>query len=111
MARVAHANAVRVFDVGSHQGHVFLAMELIDGVTVADWLAEKPRRWREVVDVYRAAGRVRTTSAPSRACGWICSPPRGTRPTSRSASTRRSPPRRRRSPTPAIRPTRPSSIS
>jgi len=57
MARLAHDNVVRVFDVGSHQGHVFLAMELIDGVPVADWLAERPRGWREVVDVYREAGR------------------------------------------------------
>jgi tetratricopeptide (TPR) repeat protein len=57
MARLAHANVVRVFDVGSHQGHVFLAMELIDGAPVADWLAERPHRWREVVDVYREAGR------------------------------------------------------
>jgi tetratricopeptide (TPR) repeat protein len=57
MARLAHANVVRVFDVGSHEGHVFLAMELIDGATLADWLVEKPRSWREVVDVYREAGR------------------------------------------------------
>lgn len=57
MARLAHGNVVRVFDVGSYQGHVFLAMELIDGVPIADWLAERPRRWRDVVDAYREAGR------------------------------------------------------
>jgi tetratricopeptide (TPR) repeat protein len=57
MARLAHANVVRVFDVGNHAGHTFLAMELVDGATVAEWLAQAPRTWREIVDVYRAAGR------------------------------------------------------
>jgi tetratricopeptide (TPR) repeat protein len=57
MARLAHANVIRVFDVGSHEGHVFLAMELIDGAPLSDWLAERPRRWREVIDAYRDAGR------------------------------------------------------
>jgi len=57
MARLAHDNVVRVFDVGSYGGHVFLAMELVDGTTVGEWLDAAPRSWREVVDVYRDAGR------------------------------------------------------
>ena len=57
MARLAHDNVVRVYDVGSFGGHVFLAMELVDGTTVAEWLDAAPRSWRDVVDVYRDAGR------------------------------------------------------
>ncbi|HET9991391.1 MAG TPA: serine/threonine-protein kinase, partial [Kofleriaceae bacterium] len=57
MARLAHDNVVRVFDVGTYGGHVFLAMELVDGTTLAEWLDAAPRSWREVVDVYRDAGR------------------------------------------------------
>ncbi len=55
MARLSHENVVAVFDVGIHQRHVYLAMELIDGTTVAVWA--KSKRWREVVAVYAAAGR------------------------------------------------------
>src|SRR5262245_22952288 len=31
MARLSHENVVMVFDVGIHEGQVFLAMELVDG--------------------------------------------------------------------------------
>lgn len=57
MAKLAHESVARVFDVGTYEGHVFLAMELIDGVTLGDWLARESHSWREIVDVYRAAGR------------------------------------------------------
>lgn len=57
MAKLSHESVVRVFDVGTHNGLVFLAMELVDGVTIAEWVAAEPRTWRQVVDVYRKAGR------------------------------------------------------
>jgi eukaryotic-like serine/threonine-protein kinase len=56
MARLQHPNTVAVYDVGTHDGRVFLAMELIAGGTLAQWLAT-PRPWREVVDVFVQAGR------------------------------------------------------
>ena len=56
MARLAHPNVVAIYDVGAISGdRVFLAMELVDGVTLREWL-EQPRRWREVLAVMRAAG-------------------------------------------------------
>jgi tetratricopeptide (TPR) repeat protein/tRNA A-37 threonylcarbamoyl transferase component Bud32 len=56
MARLAHPNVVAVHDVGGFDGRIFIAMELIDGVTLAAWLAEKPRRWQEIVAMFVQAG-------------------------------------------------------
>jgi serine/threonine protein kinase/tetratricopeptide (TPR) repeat protein len=56
MARLTHPNIVAIYDVGSVEGQVFLAMEYVRGQTLAAW-AKQPRRWREVLDVYLAAGR------------------------------------------------------
>jgi tetratricopeptide (TPR) repeat protein/predicted Ser/Thr protein kinase len=55
MARLAHPNVVAVYDVGHREGRTFLTMELVDGVPLSRWL-ETPRSWREVVEVFRAAG-------------------------------------------------------
>jgi len=56
MARLAHPNVIRVYDVGEHEGALFLAMELVEGTTLAAWLAARRRSWREVLQVFRAAG-------------------------------------------------------
>ena len=56
MARLSHPNVVGIYDVGVHDGDVFLAMEYIDGVTLRDWL-KQPRSRREVLAVMKQAGR------------------------------------------------------
>src|SRR5262245_45054511 len=56
MAQLAHPNVVAVHDVGVHGDGLFLAMEYIEGETLARWIAT-PRSLREILDVYRAAGR------------------------------------------------------
>ena len=56
MARVTHPNVVTVHEVGSTGGRDYIAMELIDGGTLEDWLAE-PRSEREIVHAFIAAGR------------------------------------------------------
>ncbi len=55
LAKLSHPNVVTVFEVGSHQDELFVAMELIEGSTVRDWLAE-PRPWPAVVAMFRRAG-------------------------------------------------------
>lgn len=55
MARLEHGNVVRVYEVGSDRGRLFIAMEFIDGVTLTAWLQER-RSWREVVDMFRQVG-------------------------------------------------------
>jgi tetratricopeptide (TPR) repeat protein len=56
MARLAHPNVVTVFEVGERDGRVWLAMELVRGTTLRGWL-RAPRRWREIVEIFVAAGR------------------------------------------------------
>ncbi|HEV7555852.1 MAG TPA: serine/threonine-protein kinase, partial [Kofleriaceae bacterium] len=57
LARLDHPNVVAVYDVGTLGDQVFVAMELIAGKTVREWLAEAPRDRRAIVEVYRQAGR------------------------------------------------------
>lgn len=56
MARLSHPNVVVVHEVGTHEGHVFLAMEYVEGVTAREWIDRKPD-WRAVIDVLVGAGR------------------------------------------------------
>ena len=57
MARLAHPNVVRVYDVGIMDERVYMAMELVEGHNLRDWLALEARRWREIIDVMVRAGR------------------------------------------------------
>ncbi len=57
LARLSAPNVVAIHDVGSADGRVFLTMELIDGQTLAAWLAEQPRALDEILDVLVQAGR------------------------------------------------------
>jgi eukaryotic-like serine/threonine-protein kinase len=57
MARLSHPNVVHVYDVGSVDQYVFLALELVDGDNAARWLKTGARPWREVLRVFVAAGR------------------------------------------------------
>ena len=57
MARIAHANVAAVYDVGRHGEQAFVAMELIDGETLARWLSRTTRSTAEIVAVFAHAGR------------------------------------------------------
>src|SRR4051794_36712528 len=57
IARLSHPNVVVVHDVGSFEDQVFVAMEFVDGHTVAYWQNAARRSWREVLEVFIAAGR------------------------------------------------------
>ncbi len=56
MARLRHPNLIAVYDVGTGPRELFVAMALVDGGTLAAWLRERPRTWREVVAIYLQAG-------------------------------------------------------
>jgi len=57
MAQLSHPNIIAVFDVGTAFEQVFVAMEFIEGGTLRQWLAEKPRTQREIVAAFVKAGR------------------------------------------------------
>jgi tetratricopeptide (TPR) repeat protein len=57
MARLSHPNVVSVHDAGTHAGHVFIAMELVEGLSLRHWLRGGHRTWREVLELFRQAGR------------------------------------------------------
>ena len=56
MAKLSHPNVVTVYEAGTVDGEIFLAMEFVKGCTLADWLRE-PRSWREIVKTFIGAGR------------------------------------------------------
>ncbi|HEX2657207.1 MAG TPA: serine/threonine-protein kinase [Polyangia bacterium] len=57
IAKLSHPNVVVVYDTGTYDDRVFVAMEFIEGQTLAVWLAERPRTRREILAVFSAAGR------------------------------------------------------
>jgi predicted Ser/Thr protein kinase len=56
MARLEHPNVVRVYEVGSDRGRLFVAMELVDGVTLSAWLRGPRRPWRDVLAIFTQVG-------------------------------------------------------
>jgi eukaryotic-like serine/threonine-protein kinase len=57
MARLNHPNVVSVYDVATVGTRLFVAMELVAGPTLAEWIGGKPRPWRDVVAIMLQAGR------------------------------------------------------
>jgi serine/threonine protein kinase len=57
MARLSHPNVVSVFDVGTFGDDVFVAMELVEGTTLKQWMQAKAHSTREVLAVFVQAGR------------------------------------------------------
>ncbi|HEU0032151.1 MAG TPA: serine/threonine-protein kinase [Kofleriaceae bacterium] len=56
MARLVHPNVVTVYDVATDHGALFVAMELVEGGTLRDYVL-RPRPWRDTLDVCIRAGR------------------------------------------------------
>jgi eukaryotic-like serine/threonine-protein kinase len=56
MAQLSHPNVVPVYDVIKAHDQIFLAMELVVGKSVRQWLDGAPHRWQAIVDVFLAAG-------------------------------------------------------
>ena len=56
LARLSHQHVVAVYDAGTWRSQVFIAMELVEGVTLSGWLRRKARPWREVLEVFLRAG-------------------------------------------------------
>jgi eukaryotic-like serine/threonine-protein kinase len=57
IARLSHPNVVSVYDTGTFDDQVFVAMELVEGRNLRQWLGEAQRSWRDVLAVLLPAGR------------------------------------------------------
>src|SRR5688572_17624545 len=57
IAKLSHPNIVGIFDVGVHEGNVFLAMEYLAGGTLKRWASAEKRPWREVIKIFIDVGR------------------------------------------------------
>ncbi|MFN0248698.1 MAG: protein kinase domain-containing protein [Kofleriaceae bacterium] len=57
LARISHPNVVAIYELDSHIDDVFVAMELIDGVTIDRYILDNKCGWREVIALYMQAGR------------------------------------------------------
>ncbi|GEM_PF-1548984 len=55
LAKLAHPNVVAVFDVGEHEGQLFVAMEYVEGQNLRRWLQRRPSLG-EILRVFQAAG-------------------------------------------------------
>ncbi|MBX7081089.1 MAG: serine/threonine-protein kinase [Nannocystaceae bacterium] len=67
LARLAHPNVVPVYDVGTEFDVLWVAMQRVEGPTLAQWLQARPP-WREIVDAFVQAGR---GLAAAHACGLV----------------------------------------
>jgi tRNA A-37 threonylcarbamoyl transferase component Bud32/tetratricopeptide (TPR) repeat protein len=67
LAKLSHPNVVAIFEVGTVDEQVFIAMEFVKGVTLTRWLREpeeqgdgtvtETRDWKDVLAVFIQAGR------------------------------------------------------
>jgi serine/threonine protein kinase len=56
LARLSHPNVVVIYQIGELSGRLYIAMECVAGGDARAWLRTRPRSWREIVDLYAAAG-------------------------------------------------------
>ena len=56
MAALSHKNVVTVHDVGYHEDQVFVAMQLVEGTTMRQWLQARKRRRHDILTVLYEAG-------------------------------------------------------
>ncbi|HUH00673.1 MAG TPA: serine/threonine-protein kinase [Kofleriaceae bacterium] len=57
LAQLSHPNVVAVHEIGTVDEQVFVAMEFVEGETLAAWLRAEPRPLDDVLAVFIAAGR------------------------------------------------------
>jgi WD40 repeat protein/serine/threonine protein kinase len=61
LARLSHPNVVSLYEIGEHDGALFLAMEFVPGVTLREWmlrdLAREHSDWRKMLEILLQCAR------------------------------------------------------
>ena len=58
MAQLSHPNVVQVYEVGEVDGHSFVAMELVKGQTLRQWIEQEPRPgWKACLRLFTSLGK------------------------------------------------------
>jgi serine/threonine protein kinase len=57
LARLSHPNVVQVYELREHAGERLLVMELVEGVSLGEWVKQQPRDWRALLGAFIQAGR------------------------------------------------------
>lgn len=57
LARLSHPNVISVHDAGTFGEQIFIAMQLLDGPTLTEWLAERQRSFSSLLAAFCDAGR------------------------------------------------------
>jgi tetratricopeptide (TPR) repeat protein len=57
MAKIDHPNVITVFEVGTHEDQIYVAMELVGGGDLRAWLKRETRTWRDVLAACVQAGQ------------------------------------------------------
>lgn len=55
LARLSHPNVVTVYDVGETEGASYVAMELVEGRSLREWMQDHAGSWQEVIEVFLQA--------------------------------------------------------
>ncbi len=58
VSKIKHAGIVRIFDVGYHDGHAYLIMELLDGEPLSARIAQGKLPWQEATEIARQIASV-----------------------------------------------------
>lgn len=56
LAKLNHPNVVTVHAVGESERGAYVAMEYVEGTDLSEWMGLRTRDWRDVLDVFVAAG-------------------------------------------------------
>lgn len=57
LAKLSHPHVVTVYDVDQIDNRLYIAMEFVEGETVAAWVERTSPSWQEILEVYVAAAR------------------------------------------------------
>ncbi|EDM75712.1 serine/threonine kinase family protein [Plesiocystis pacifica SIR-1] len=56
LARVSHPNVIQVYDIGTVDERVYIAMEFVDGQSLKSWLREEARSLAQILATFSQAG-------------------------------------------------------